>query len=209
MSATAGARGRRTEAELLAAVRSAVIEELAEVGLGRLTMEGIARRAETAKTSLYRRWASPHEVLLHALEQEFPREAVSPNSDDLRGDLIRALQLMTEWMATPTAQAVASIISEQARYPELTRAVYANLFDAKGGTFTRTVLTHYAERGWFDPALVTPVVADIGEALVLKHTLDSGGLPDADALAAIVDQAILPAVGLACPDRGTPGTQTG
>ncbi|MBB4935537.1 AcrR family transcriptional regulator [Lipingzhangella halophila] len=199
MSATAGSRGRRTESELVADVRSAVLEELAEVGVGRLTMEGVAKRAATAKTSLYRHWGTPHDILLDALEHEFPQEPVSPNSDNLREDLIRSLRLMTEWLATPTARAVASIISEQARYPELTRAVYANIFDAKGGRFTRTVLSHYAEHGWFSAELVTPVVADIGEALVLKHALDAGALPDADVLAAIVDQAILPAVGVAAP----------
>lgn len=204
MSASA-ARGRRTEAELMAAVRSAVIEEHAEVGIGRLTMEGIARRAGTAKTSLYRRWATPQEVLLHAVEHEFPQEQVSPTSDDLRGDLIRALRLMTEWMATPTAWAAAAIVTEQARYPELARAVYTNVFQAKGGTFTRTVLSHYADRGWFAPELLTPVVADIGEALVLKYSIDSAELPGEEALAAIVDQAILPAVGVAAPGSASAG----
>lgn len=199
MPPAAGGRVRRTEDELLAAVRAAVMEELAEVGLGRLTMEGVARRAATAKTSLYRRWNNPHEVLLHALAYDFPQEAVSPGSDDLRGDLIRALELMTRWMATPTARAVSEIIMEKARYPELAEAVYTDLFDAKGGTFTRTVLTHYAEQGWFAPELLTPVVADIGEALVIKHATDSSELPDAEALAAIVDEAILPAVGVATP----------
>jgi AcrR family transcriptional regulator len=176
-----------------------VLEELAEVGLGRLTMEGIARRAATAKTSLYRRWNNPHEVLLHALAHDFPQESVSPGSDDLRGDLIRALELMTEWLATPTARAVSEIMMEKARYPELAEAVYTDLFDAKGGTFTRTVLSHYADQGWFDPGLITPVVADIGESLVIKHATDSNELPDTEVLAAIVDQAILPAVGITTP----------
>jgi hypothetical protein len=69
------------------------------------------------------------------------------------------------------------------------------VFDARGGRFTLTVLRHYAERGRIDPGRVTPVVADIGEALVFKYMLDADEAPDEARLAAIVDQAILPALG--------------
>jgi hypothetical protein len=40
------------------------------------------------------------------------------------------------------------------------------------------------------------VVRDIGEALVFKYVTDADQLPDEDKLAAIVDQAILPAIGI-------------
>jgi AcrR family transcriptional regulator len=51
-----------------------VLDELDEVGLGRLTMEGIARRVETAKTSLYRRWPNPEEMLLDSIAAAYPVE---------------------------------------------------------------------------------------------------------------------------------------
>ena len=85
---------------------AAALAELAAVGLGRMTMEGIARRAGTAKTSLYRRWSSPHDVLLDAIAREHPQEVPSPSADDLRGDLIRALGQLVAWLETPTAAAV-------------------------------------------------------------------------------------------------------
>ena len=52
-----------------------------------------------------------------------------------------------------------------------------------------------------DPAMLTPVVLDVGEALVLKQAFDSDELPSEETLAAIVDQAILPAVGKPPPRR--------
>ncbi|MCY0995202.1 TetR/AcrR family transcriptional regulator [Nannocystis sp. ILAH1] len=186
---------RRRGDDLLRSIHEAVLAELAEVGLGRLTMEGIARRARTAKTSLYRRWSSPHEVLLDAIHSEHPEEVPSPSADDLRGDLLRALRQLVEWTRSPTAAAAAAILAERKRYPELAAALYERVFDARGGRFTLTVLRHYAARGHIDPALITPVVADIGEALVLKHSLDADAPPSEETLAAIVDQAILPAVG--------------
>lgn len=189
-------RTRRRGDALMQSIHEAALAELVEVGLGRLTMEGIARRAGTAKTSLYRRWSSPHEVLLDAIDREHPQEVPSPGADDLRGDLLRALQQLVAWMGTPTAAAVAAIMAERRRWPDLARALYERVFDARGGRFTLTVLRFYAARGRIDPARITPVVADLGEALVFKLALDADALPSEAQLLAIVDQAILPAVGL-------------
>ncbi|MEQ4304148.1 TetR/AcrR family transcriptional regulator [Plantactinospora sp. B6F1] len=198
-------RTRRRGEELIRAIHAAVLRQVAEVGVGGLTMEGIAKEAATAKTSLYRRWPSPRELLLDALHQAHPQEVPSPGADDLRGDLIRALRQLVAWMTTPAAGAVMAIMMEKHRHPDLVAALYARVFDARGGTFTSTVLRHYAARGEIDPALLTPVVMDIGEALVLKYGTDNDHLPDDDVLAAIVDQAILPAVGIAPAGRGPAG----
>jgi AcrR family transcriptional regulator len=188
-------RSRRRGEELLAALHEAVLAELDEVGLGRLTMEGIARRAGTPKTTLYRRWSAPEEVLLDAIAAAYPVEEPSPAADDLRGDLIAALQLMLEWSRHPTARAVQAIMLERHRRPDLVGRLY-RVFDRAGRRFTATVLHHYARLGHLDPALVTPVVEDIGEALVFKIAFDTGEEPSAERLAEIVDQAILPAVGI-------------
>lgn len=190
----AGRPRRRGEA-LLAALHEAVLAELDEVGLGRLTMEGIARRAGTPKTTLYRRWATPGQVLLDAIAAAYPVEAPSPAADDLRGDLIAALQLMVEWSRHPTARAVQAILLERHRHPELVDGLQ-RVFDRAGRRFTATVLRHYARLGHLDPALVTPVVEEIGEALVLKHAVDTGEEPTPQHLAEIVDHAVLPAVGI-------------
>jgi AcrR family transcriptional regulator len=190
----AGRPRRRGEA-LMAALHEAALAELDEVGLGRLTMEGIARRAGTPKTTLYRRWSAPGEVLLDAIAAAYPVEEPRPAADDLRGDLIAALQLMLEWSRHPTARAVQAIVLERHRHPDLVRRLY-RVFDRAGRRFTATVLHHYARLGDLDPALVTPVVEEIGEALVFKIAMDTGEEPSPERLVEIVDQAILPAVGI-------------
>jgi AcrR family transcriptional regulator len=188
-------RPRRRGETLLTALHDAALAELDEVGLGRLSMEGIARRAGTAKTTLYRRWSTPGEMLLDAIAAAYPVETPSPAADDLRGDLIAALELMIEWSRHPTARAVQAIIMERHRHPDLVAGLQG-VFDRAGRRFTATVLHHYARLGQLDPALVTPVVEDIGEALVLKHAVDNGAEPTPQRLAEIVDQAVLPAVGI-------------
>lgn len=64
---------RRRGEHLVHAIEDAAVAEAADVGAGRLTMEGIARRAGAAKTSLYRRWSSPEDILIDALYRRFPR----------------------------------------------------------------------------------------------------------------------------------------
>ncbi|GAB3211181.1 TetR/AcrR family transcriptional regulator [Marinactinospora thermotolerans] len=187
---------RRRGKELIAAIHQAALEETAEQGLGRIGMEGIARRAGTAKTSLYRRWSSPEEIVLDALYHVLPVEEPSPMADDLRGDLIAALTLMRDKFMQPFYGAVVTaILAEAQRNPELRERLYGEVFEPRGGRFTRTVLYHYAERGKVDPARLTPVVLDIGEALMIKYGVDEAKLPDDAYIAAIVDQAILPALG--------------
>jgi hypothetical protein len=89
-----------------------------------------------------------------------------------------------------------ALIADPRRDPAAVDALFERVFDQRGGTFTQTVLRHYAAHGRLDPARLTPVVLDIGEALVSKRMMDTGADPGDDYLAAIVDQAILPAVGL-------------
>jgi hypothetical protein len=134
-------------------------------------------------------------VLLDAIAAAYPVEEPRPAADDLRGDLIAALQLMLEWSRHPTARAVQAIVLERHRHPDLVKRLY-RVFDRAGRRFTATVLHHYARLGDLDPALVTPVVEEIGEALVFKIAMDTGEEPSPERLAEIVDQAILPAVGI-------------
>jgi AcrR family transcriptional regulator len=190
---------RRSSADLTAECRSAVLAEALDAGIANLTIEGVARRAAVAKTSIYRHWGTVDQLLIDALAEVYPVEAPTPDGGDLRVDLVRSLDQLAEWLSGPTASVVAAILTERARRPELVEALYQHVFDAHGGRFTQTVLEHYAARGEIDARLVTPVVCDIGEALVIKHQIDTGEIPDAAVRAAIVDQAILPALGAALP----------
>ncbi|MFC7103262.1 TetR-like C-terminal domain-containing protein [Nonomuraea rubra] len=135
-------------------------------------------------------------MLLDALYHQHPVEEPTPGATDLRGDLIRSLRLMVEWAFSPAGRAVSAILTDPKSVALMSEALFERVFASRGGTFTRTVLEHYADRGHFPATLLTPVVTDIGEALVTKHLIDAGTPPSDDYLAAIVDQAILPALGL-------------
>ena len=52
------------------AIRSAVFDELAAVGYGRMSIEGIARRAGVGKAAVYRRWRSKLPLVLDTVSAE-------------------------------------------------------------------------------------------------------------------------------------------
>lgn len=194
---------RRRTSELVADCRTAVIAEVIHTGLGRLSIDGVARRAGVAKTSLYRHWPSVEELLLDALHHAHPVEVPTAGGGSLRADLLRSLEQLVRWLSSPAGQASAAILTERGRRPELVEELYRRVFEARGGRFTRTVLEYYAAQGEIDSRRLTPVVADIGEALVIKHQIDTGAFPDHVTLTAIVDQALLPALGRPVPTEET------
>jgi AcrR family transcriptional regulator len=62
------ARRRRHGQELESALLTAAWTEPVEVGYARLTMDSIAKRAQTSEAVLYRRWANKDQLVLAALE---------------------------------------------------------------------------------------------------------------------------------------------
>src|SRR5437868_2699955 len=62
---------RRGEA-LCAAIRAAVLDELADCGYAGLSIERVAERARTGKASIYRRWPNRLELVLDALDHILP-----------------------------------------------------------------------------------------------------------------------------------------
>src|SRR4029450_9476488 len=53
--------------DITVAIRNAVMQELAEVGYGRLSIEAVARRAGVGKTAIYRRWRNKLEMVLETI----------------------------------------------------------------------------------------------------------------------------------------------
>ncbi|GLH99317.1 TetR/AcrR family transcriptional regulator [Phytohabitans aurantiacus] len=190
-------RRRRGDA-LLQAIYDSVLAELAEVGLGRLTMEGIAARAGTGKMPLYRRWASPHDLLLEAVRNLLatvaPNDGALPDTGSLREDLMILLNHPRDVMAGPVGPAISAVISERHRYPALIGAISNRIF----GTHTRieAVLRRAAERGEIDAERITPHVCLAGPALLILCYLVEGKPPARTEMNAIIDSVVLPALGV-------------
>jgi AcrR family transcriptional regulator len=81
-----GGRPRRGEADRGRAITAAVLEAVFEEGLPGITMEGIARRAGVAKTTIYRRWPNREAMIIEALST-ISAAFEPPDTGDVRDDL--------------------------------------------------------------------------------------------------------------------------
>jgi AcrR family transcriptional regulator len=112
-------RPRRTEtdAEILGAARAL----LREGGYRALGLDEVARRAGTAKSSIYRRWPSKA-----ALAAEIIRAEVPPQAGD--SDRDGATRAFEELMNGPFGNVIASLIGE-AQESDETRAIVVALIE--------------------------------------------------------------------------------
>jgi AcrR family transcriptional regulator len=193
---------RRRGDALHAAIYQAALDELAEVGYARLTMERVAERAGTGKAALYRRWPSKVELVMDAVSQMYPDPAVLPETGTLRGDLLAALRLHAGLLAGPAGEALRGLLSDVLRDPERTFDLRARS-KRRGGKVIAEAARRAVERGEIDAASVTPVRLEAGGAMLRQHFLFHGGpIPD-EAIVEIVDELMVPLLRLGPGDPST------
>lgn len=133
--------------ELTDAIVEAVIDELAEKGYGRTSMDGVARRADVGKSSLYRRWPSKQEMVVDAVSQLSVPLAEFPDSGSLRGDLQQALNALVDWLDDPRfGRILPDLVAEANRNKALSDALTVHL-DAPRRSRGQEVLDRAIARG--------------------------------------------------------------
>ena len=106
------------------AITAAVLDELAEVGYGRLSMDAVARRARVGKSALYRRWPSKQDMVLTVLGDFSVALAEVHDTGSLHGDVVATLEAMHRWLTHPRfALVFPDLIAEAGRNPALAEAV--------------------------------------------------------------------------------------
>src|ERR1700684_4153854 len=112
-------RRRRGGTAVEKAISDAVIAELAEVGFGRLSFEGVAERAGTGKSPLYRRWPDTTSLVIDTLEKLGSDPAAYRRTGVLRDDLIGDPRHMIKTQDGTKGDAYRSLLGEAHRYPQL------------------------------------------------------------------------------------------
>jgi AcrR family transcriptional regulator len=182
-------RSRRRGEVLERALYEATLAELAAVGYGRLTMEGIAARAHTGKAALYRRWASKHDLVHAALHHVLPPLSEPRAGRSARENLLTVFTAHRDVLAGKTAFPGLDIMGQLVHEPEL-RAIFADAVVAPRLTIVESILRAAVRDGDIDPATLTPMTARVGPALINQHFLLTGRPPNRRELALIVDTVI-------------------
>jgi AcrR family transcriptional regulator len=184
-------RTRRRGKELEDALYDAALAELAAVGYGGLTMEGIAGRARTGKAALYRRWSSKHDLVQAALLYALPA-VPEPRSDrSARENLLAVFTAHCDVLAGKTVFPSLAIMNQLLHEPEL-RAIFADAVVAPRLQITESILHAGVANGEINAAALTPYTARVGPALINQQLLLTGAPPNKRQLVHIVDTVIAP-----------------
>ncbi|MDP7705548.1 MULTISPECIES: TetR/AcrR family transcriptional regulator [unclassified Mycobacterium] len=184
-------RSRRRGEVLERALYSATLAELAAVGYGGLTMEGIAARAHTGKAALYRRWASKHDLVQAAMTHNVPPLPEPRPSRSTRENLLAVFTAHRDVLAGKTDFPGLEIISQLIHEPEL-RAIFVDAVVVPRVKIVESILQTAVHDGDIDAATITPLTARIGSALINQHFMLTGTPPTRRELALIVDTVIPP-----------------
>ena len=105
-------------------ITEAAIDLLVESGYARVTMDGVAKRADVGKSAIYRRWPSKLEMIVAGLVRLSTPIGPAPDTGSLRGDVRAVMQAAFDWLSDPRIRAVLpDLIAESDRNPVLAEAV--------------------------------------------------------------------------------------
>ncbi|WP_433432803.1 TetR/AcrR family transcriptional regulator [Nonomuraea sp. CA-141351] len=194
--AEADKRSRRRGAELEEALLQATIDEVAEGGYARLTIDRVAQRAGTNKTAIYRRWPNRAALAFAAYRHFVARPTALPDTGDLRTDVLELLRGAAARMGSAVgSQILRGVMSEMHTHPELFQHLREELAHEPGAMMT--ILGRAVARGEARPDALRPRVATVPVVLLRQEYLMD---PDAgiseETLIELVDQVFLPMVRL-------------
>ena len=166
--------------EITTAIRLAVMQELAAVGYGRLSIEAVARRAAVGKTAIYRRWSSKLEMVLEIVSEVAGQSLPLPDTGSLRGDLEILLRIVARALRHPLAsQIIPDLLAEAARNPQiaetLQRALRLNQRDIGAQLIGRAIGRGELPTGTDPDAAIDLIVGPLYWRLAVARTPISAG----------------------------------
>jgi pimeloyl-ACP methyl ester carboxylesterase len=180
-------RSRRRGAALEDAILQAAWDEVTSAGYGKLTFEGVAARAGTARSVIYRRWPNRASLVRAAMRHHLGSLADDvPDTGDLREDVLHVLRRLRATFEEVGPDVIHGLAAERADLPQ-------DVFAVTPGVIT-AILRRAAERGEVQAERITPRIAAVPGTL-LRHEViyPHGDITDAG-LAGIVDEIFLPLV---------------
>ncbi|MGV0810996.1 TetR/AcrR family transcriptional regulator [Mycolicibacterium boenickei] len=185
-----------------ARIIDAVLDLIVESGYADLTMGAVATRAQVAKATVYRRWASREDLVADALESlllpAVPADVAAAGT--LREDLIATLTNSSGCLQPQRRRFSAALAVATASHPQIADTLRER-YIAGQREHIASCLRRAQQRGeltteWVD-RLLAPGRLEIAAAvgvLVLQEDL-LGAVLDAEGITRLVDQVLLPLVG--------------
>ncbi|MEV1175047.1 TetR-like C-terminal domain-containing protein [Nonomuraea sp. NPDC049784] len=121
-----------------------------------------------------------------AVRHSLPSPESSPDTGNLRDDLVAMLRLAAKALSGPAGEAMRGLLGESPL------STLRKNYQSTSRTLMAEVVRRAVERGEVDPVAVTPRRLDAGHALLRHHFLFEGPpIPD-ELVIAIVDEVLVP-----------------
>lgn len=167
---------------------------LSEDGYEGVSFEAVARRCQTSKASLYRRWASKRDMVLAAVKAGPAQHSSSPlpRGATLREDLLILARRLERTMAAADSGSALMLLQAGLEDPELCDAI-EEAVGPTGARLPQPVIDAAVARGEL-PAGASPFAFEevVGAVLLLRRA--NGLAVDDEYLAGLVDTVIIPAL---------------
>ncbi|MFD7295324.1 TetR/AcrR family transcriptional regulator [Streptomyces sp. NPDC059897] len=177
--------GRPRQEHVTRAVLEAVVELVAEEGMGALTMDAVATRAGVSKPAMYRRWPTKQDLIIAAAESRVGALTV-PDMGDFRAELRAVLMERVRAYRQPgVGRLLAGVIAAAAEAGAGREAFQA--YVTRVTSETRHLLERGIERGDVRPDVpVVDVTTLIASSLVFRLVAEQRA-PEKELVDSVVD----------------------
>jgi AcrR family transcriptional regulator len=182
--------------DITEAIRAAVFEELAALGYGRMSIEGVARRAGVGKTAVYRRWNSKLDMVVEMVSTVAGQSLDLPDMGSLEADIGMLLTVAGKALRHPLAwKIIPDLLAEAARNPGISETLHG-LLTANQRTMSGQLVSRAVARGELkaevDPDLAIDLIVGplywhvaVSRNALPKHNISRLAAATAAALAAL------------------------
>jgi AcrR family transcriptional regulator len=193
--------GRKRDLTRDPEILDAALAVLAETGYEGMTIDMVAARAKAGKATVYRRWASKAELVIDAvacMKQGDLAPDQLPDTGTLRGDLVAMIKPHSISDSERKLRVMSGIMSLLTSNPELADTVRESLMEPRA-RINRMFLHRAIDRGEISPDVDIETIALIGQSMVAYRTIVLREPIRPEFLLSIIDNVVLPAVGLSAP----------
>lgn len=125
-------------------VQRAALAELAEVGFGAFTVEGVAARSKVAKSTIYRHWDGKPALIADALETLNKQPVPTPADGSAREQIASLLRHLAEALTDPVLSPTIPAMVEAAERDSTIARVLHEYSDRRRQTLVDVIGTHVA-----------------------------------------------------------------
>jgi AcrR family transcriptional regulator len=186
-----GRGGRPRDPSRDGVIRAAILQLLADVGYGALTMDAVAAEAGVGKATIYRRWRTKQDLVVDTIHELNRAEITPPDTGSLEGDLRAMLHSLVGLINGPAGAATLSLLSTVPHQPALAAAFRDGPLGVWRHGFEQ-IWDRAGRRGEVRPGLSGSAQGEAASALLVQRWLLTGGPVDDAYADKVLEEVVLP-----------------